>query len=330
MRARTRDRLFLPIVLPIGLLGLLVAVLFAFSRILLSLDATWATATALVVALTIVVVASVAAARAVIHASSLAAMAVAVAGVAMLGGGVGLVASSPAAGGEGAPPGGGEGPPGGGGAPAPTVAASGLQFDTSTIELPADAPTTIRFENKDAGVQHNIAIYEDDSLRKLLFKGDIVTGPTTVDYQVPGLPPGTYFFHCDVHPTMTGRVDVAAGGGPGGGGEPGGGGPGGGGEDGRATVEPSSVVASGLAFDTSTLTIPAGTPTTLQFENKDAGTPHDIAIYPSEADLSTPLFRGEIVTGPATTTYHIPPLQPGSYYFHCDVHPTMNGSVKVE
>jgi plastocyanin len=324
MRASTRDRLFLPIVLPLSLVALMAGVLFAFSRILLSLDATWATATALVVALTIVVVASVAAARSVIHVSSLAAMAVAVGGVAMLAGGIALVASSPAAGGGEAGSPGGEAPPAGG-APALTVTASGLQFDTSTIDLPADEPTTIRFENKDSGVQHNIAIYENDSLQKLLFKGDVVTGPDTVDYQVPGLQAGTYFFHCDVHPTMTGQVDVAKAGGP-----AGGGGGSGGGEPGGATVEPSTVVASGLAFDTGTLTIPAGTPTTLQFENKDAGTPHDIAIYPSESDLSTPLFRGEIVTGPATTTYHIPPLQPGSYYFHCDVHPTMNGSVKVE
>jgi plastocyanin len=319
MRARTRDRLFLPVVLPIGLLALLVAVLFGFSRILLSLRPTPATTTALVVAVAIVVVAGVAASRTVIRASSLAAMAGAIAGIAMLAGGVELIASSPAGEAEG------EGPVGGGGAPALTVTASGIQYDTSTIDLTADTPAIIRFDNKDAGVQHNIAIYQDDTLQKLLFKGDLVTGPDTVDYRVPGLPPGTYFFHCDVHPTMHGTVKVAKGGGPSGGEGAGEVPPGGG-----ATVQPATVVASGLAFDTSTLAIPADTPSTLRFDNRDAGTTHNIAIYPSASDLSAPLFRGEIVTGPATATYHIPPLKPGSYYFHCDVHPTMNGSVTVE
>jgi plastocyanin len=242
-------------------------------------------------------------------------MAGAIAGIAMLAGGVALIASSPA----------GEAEAGGGGGPALTVTASGIQYDTSTIDLTADTPTTIRFDNKDAGVQHNIAIYQDDTLQKQLFKGDLVTGPDTVDYRVPGLPPGSFFFHCDVHPTMHGTVDVAKGGG-----SPGGGGSGSAPPGGGATVQPATVVASGLAFDTSSLDIPADTPSTLHFENQDAGTPHNIAIYPSESDLSSPLFRGEIVTGPATATYQIPPLKPGSYFFHCDVHPTMNGSVKVE
>jgi plastocyanin len=318
MRDRTRDRVLLPIALPVGLLALLGGVLFGFSRILLSLGHTPAAATALVVAAAILVVAGVAAARPIVRASSLAAIAGAVAGIALLAGGVALIVAAPASetGGE-----------ANAGAPAVAVAASNLRFDTSTIDLVANEPATIRFENKDAGVQHNIAIYEDDTLQNLLFKGDIVTGPATVEYHVPGIPPGTYYFHCDVHPTMTGSVVVAEGGGNGGGGAPGGGGgaPGGG-----ATVEPSTVTASGLAFDTSTLTIPAGAPSTLRFDNKDAGTPHNIAIYPSESDQTSPLFRGEIVTGPATTTYQIPPLDPGSYYFHCDVHPTMNGSVAVK
>ena len=54
-----------------------------------------------------------------------------------------------------------------------------------------------------------------------------------------------------------------------------------------------------------------------------------VAIYPSSTDLMTPLFRGGLDTGVATITYDIPALMPGTYYFHCDVHPTMNGTVTV-
>ena len=41
-----------------------------------------------------------------------------------------------------------------------------------------------------------------------MFKGDIVTGPTTVTYDVPALPAGTYTFTCTVHPNMTGTLTV--------------------------------------------------------------------------------------------------------------------------
>ena len=107
----------------------------------------------------------------------------------------------------------GEPAPGGPGA-GPTVVAQDIAFNTSTIELPP-APTTITFENRDAGVQHNIAIYSDSSLADELFNGELVTGPTTVQYEVPALPPGDLYFQCVVHPNMSGTVVVsdAAGGG---------------------------------------------------------------------------------------------------------------------
>jgi plastocyanin len=118
-----------------------------------------------------------------------------------------------------APPTGGGGPGGGpgGGGGGVTVVAQGIAFDTSEIDLPADAPTTITFDNQDAGVPHNIAIYDDSSLSQNLFTGEIVTGPGTAQYQVPALPAGEYYFHCDVHPNMSGSVVVGGGGGGGGG-----------------------------------------------------------------------------------------------------------------
>jgi plastocyanin len=96
------------------------------------------------------------------------------------------------------------------------VKAQNLAFDTSEIDLPADAPSTITFDNADAGIQHNIAIYNDSSLSENLFTGDIVTGPATAEYQVPALSAGEYYFHCDVHPNMSGSVVVGGGGGGGG------------------------------------------------------------------------------------------------------------------
>jgi plastocyanin len=166
-----------------------------------------------------------------------------------------------------------------------------------------------------------------------------VTGPTTVSYDVPALDPGTHAFNCVIHSTMTGTIEVGGGGGGGATGSTGGGGGGatgstgggggggqGGGGGGGATT---SVTASGIAFDTSTIDLPANQASTIHFMNQDAGTQHNIAIYPSADDLANPLFRGEIITGPAETDYAIDPLKAGTYYFQCDIHSTMNGTVNV-
>ncbi len=84
----------------------------------------------------------------------------------------------------------------------------------------AGKPTTLTFDNEDAGVTHNIAIYKDDSLSEALFQGKQFPGIATEEYQIPALEPGTYYFHCDVHPTMSGTVVVGPAGGSGPGGEP--------------------------------------------------------------------------------------------------------------
>jgi plastocyanin len=419
MRTSTRDRVVLPILLPIVTLLVIAAALFGFSRILLSLTKDAATAIALIVALSILVVAAAVASRSVVRTSSLASMLGAIAGVAMLAGGIALIAVG--AGGEkeggggpavtvslaakgiafdktklsvpagkpfaiafdnedagiqhdvqifdnesftGTPLLNGEivtgpakvtyealaleagtyffhcsvhpaqmqgtilataGAPGVGGARV-TVAAQGLQFDTGRIELPANTPSTIHFENNDPGIQHNIAIFTDSSLGTNLFRGEVVTGPAAVDYRVPPLEVGEYYFHCDIHPTMSGIVAVVEGGG-GGGPPPPTATPGGGGGGGGAAT-PSTITAQGLAFSTAEIALPPDAPSTILFENKDAGVSHDIAIY-TDSSLGTNLFRGQIITGPASIDYSIPALKPGTYYFHCDVHPTMHGSVTV-
>ena len=88
MKPALRDRLVLPVLLPIGILLVIVAVLYGLSRILLSLTPTAATFTALVVAIGIVAAGSFAAASKQVRISTLGAMVGAVAGVAMLAGGI--------------------------------------------------------------------------------------------------------------------------------------------------------------------------------------------------------------------------------------------------
>ena len=87
-----------------------------------------------------------------------------------------------------------------------TVSASGIAFEQTAITAPANTPFVISFDNKDAGIPHNIQI--TDAANMVVFKGDIVTGPAQAQYNVGALPAGTYTFSCSVHPNMTGTLTV--------------------------------------------------------------------------------------------------------------------------
>ena len=120
------------------------------------------------------------------------------------GGSNGAPASAPAsAPGSAAPVGG-----GGGATTAATlhISAQNIAFDTNHLEAAAGQAFVLEFDNNDAGIPHNVEI--KDASGASMFKGQIITGPAKVSYQVPPLPAGTYMFLCDVHPNMTGTLTV--------------------------------------------------------------------------------------------------------------------------
>ena len=88
------------------------------------------------------------------------------------------------------------------------IEAQNLHFDTKCLAAPAETPFTITMDNQENGVPHNVAIYQSPSRSKALFRGRTVVGVATVTYRVAALPPGTYYFQCDVHPQMNGAFVV--------------------------------------------------------------------------------------------------------------------------
>jgi plastocyanin len=86
------------------------------------------------------------------------------------------------------------------------ISAMGIQFEQKDVTAPADTAFTIRFDNKDAGVPHNVEI--KDAGGASVFKGEIFSGAAVKDYAVPALPAGTYQFICTVHPNMIGTLTV--------------------------------------------------------------------------------------------------------------------------
>jgi plastocyanin len=199
--------------------------------------------------------------------------------------------------------------------------AKNTAFDKTQLQFPAGAEVQLLFHNEDAGLPHNFALFADQAATQVIFKGPLITGPKTTTYSFTApSSPGTFFFHCDVHPTqMKGTVTVAAAGAPGGG-------PPGGGGGGAPTV-----VAKGLAFQPTQLSVPGGGQVTIHFDNQDSGIPHNMAVF-NGTDATAPLlFRGPLVTGPAAKDYSFAAPPPGSYFFHCDVHPTqMTGTLVVK
>jgi plastocyanin len=85
------------------------------------------------------------------------------------------------------------------------IAAEDLAFNLNELEVPADAAVSLQFDNHDSA-PHNVAIYRDPSASEAIFVGDIFSGPGSRTYQLPAVAAGTYFFRCDVHPEMQGRL----------------------------------------------------------------------------------------------------------------------------
>lgn len=87
-----------------------------------------------------------------------------------------------------------------------TISASAFKFEQDAVTAPAGVKFQIAFENKDAGVGHNVALHLGSATGAELFKGPVFSGIATQTYDVPALDAGTYGFVCTVHPTMVGTL----------------------------------------------------------------------------------------------------------------------------
>jgi plastocyanin len=119
---------------------------------------------------------------------------------------------------------------------------------------------------------------------------------------------------------------AACGGGDGNGGNGNGGDGNGGG--GTATVSGGTVEISAddLEFDVATIEAPAGEAFTVVFTNEEAAQ-HNFAVYTEEG--GDVIVQGDFIGEGETDEVEVPALDPGEYFFVCDVHPDMTGSVVV-
>jgi plastocyanin len=104
----------------------------------------------------------------------------------------------------------------------------------------------------------------------------------------------------------------------------------GGQEGGGKGGEAVTLTARGSQFVQKELDFRANSRVTLRFANEDRSVPHNFVLFRGEDASAPQIFRGDVVTGPAETTYSFTAPGPGTYFFYCEVHPqTMNGTAKV-
>ena len=185
---------------------------------------------------------------------------------------------------------------------------------------------------------------------KFLFKRDVVPGRTNVfEFDVDARFAGqTFHGQCaelcgtghsvmlftvtamapaDYEAWLQGKIDgannppPAPSGEPGASGEPGGSAPPPAGEG--PTIP---LVAKNVAFDQTTLSVPANAPFKIDFDNQDASVPHNVAIHEG-SPTGAEVFKGAIFPGVAKQTYDVPALAAGTYAFVCTVHPNMTGTL---
>jgi plastocyanin len=87
------------------------------------------------------------------------------------------------------------------------IVAKDLAWDVPCLQAPEGNPLTITVDNRDSGVNHNLHI-------KGLPDGpstELAAGPVTQTLRLPGgLKAGTYGYVCDIHPNMTGNLELLA------------------------------------------------------------------------------------------------------------------------
>jgi plastocyanin len=310
-----RERLVLPILIPVAAAGVIVLLIFSASRILLAMEPQYAVPTALAIALGILGVSALLATGPRISRSLLYLITAVPASVVIA---VGLyLAVRP---GEEAAAG------GGGAAPVTTVAMTTTdnKFSQTEITVPVNTEITFTLDNKGQAL-HNWHVLNLKDKDGKDITTQLLTGGKSETIKFTVTQTGTFDFQCDAHPTeMRGKLTVVAAGAPAaGGGAPaaavGGAAPSGG------TV----IVATDNKFDKTQLTVKANEPVTLTLQNKGSAIHNWHVLNVKDKDgkeITTKLLPGG---QSETITFVI--TQTGTFDYQCDVHPVeMRGKLTVQ
>ena len=89
------------------------------------------------------------------------------------------------------------------------------------------------------------------------------------------------------------------------------------------------LVAKDIELTPAEVQVPAGSPLSVEFDDRDAGIPHGLQLA-SDTTPPVVLAARPVSAGPGTDSFTVPGLVPGRYVFSCQVHPMMVAVLRVD
>lgn len=311
-----RERLVLPILIPIAVAGVIFLLIFSASRVLLALEAHYATPLALLLALGILAVSALLATGPRVSRTLLYLLTAVPASTVIA---VGLyLAVRP-----------GEEAAAGTGGPAPvttiTMVATDNKFSLTEITIPVNTEITFTLDNKGQAI-HNWHVLNLKDKDGKDITTQLLTGGKSETIKFTVTQTGTFDFLCDVHPVeMRGKLTVVAAAPAAGGAPAAGAGPAASGAPPGAIV----IVATDNKFDKTQITIKANEPATVTLQNRGSAIHNWHVLNVKDKDGKE--ITTKLLTGGQTETITFTITQTGTFDYLCDVHPVeMRGKLTVQ
>jgi len=212
---------------------------------------------------------------------------------------------------------------GGGAVDTGAVKATDNKFDKATLEAPPNTDVTFTLTNV-GRTKHNIHFFDKENGTTLApgAEGKLIDGGQTdkVSFKTPAA--GSYFFHCDLHPTEMKGTLVVKDGAPV---------PGQAASAGGGAAGDNAIGATDNKFDKASLTAAAGKEFVVTFNNKGK-TKHNLHFLDKAGGKTlAPGAEGAIIDGGKSETLKFTPASAGEYFYQCDLHPTeMTGKLSVK
>ena len=173
----------------------------------------------------------------------------------------------------------------------------GASFSKPTVTISVGG--TVRWTN--LGYDYHV-VTSDTGLFESHALKDAETEPINASFSYTFTKPGTFNYYCSIHPETVGKVIVEA----------------------PPLTNATPVDIDGISFSKPIVTISVGG--TVRWTNLG----YDYHVVTSDAGLFESHTLRDAETEPINASFSYTFTEPGTFYYHCSIHPEMTGIVIVE